>query len=205
MSKERKERIAWSIKGTWYESCAAEGHCSLYFGRDLQSPCKSFQLFQINEGNMDDVDLKGILVINVADLYSPKAADLMSKGGEGGIYISKKANEDQRKYLEVFFVNNIPGVLLGIRYVDINLIQKDKTYHITMPYGEAELSLTTGGDGKNPQRLENSLFSAFFNDIKICNTHFWKYNDFGKNWEFKNRSGAIAEFSLQGKSNKFFK
>ena len=210
MSKEGKKRIAWSMKGTWYEGCAAEGHCSLYFGRDLESPCKSFQVFQITEGNMDDVDLKGILAINVVDLYSPKAADLMSKGGEGGIYISNNANEDQRKYLEGFFVNNIPGILLvkkplGVRYVDININQEEKTYHITMPYGEMKLTLTTGGDGKNPQRLENSLFSAFFNDIKICNTHFWKYNDFGKNWEFKNRSGAIAEFSLQGKSNKFFK
>jgi hypothetical protein len=69
-----------------------------------------------------------------------------------------------------------------------------------MPYGEMKMSLTIGGDGKNPQRLENSLFSVFFKDIKICNTHFWKYNDFGKNWEFVNRSGTIADFDLQGKT-----
>ena len=68
-----------------------------------------------------------------------------------------------------------------------------------MPSGEMKLSLTLGYDGKNPQRIENSLFNMFISDIKICNTHFWKYNDFGKNWEFVNRSGVIANFDLQGK------
>ena len=198
-----KDIINWNIIGTWYEACAAEGHCSMYFGRDLETPCKSFQLFQINEGKIHDVDISGVLVINVIDLYSPEAADLLLKGGEGGIYISNATTDEQRKYLEPFFVNNVPSMLLvrkslGVKYVDINLNQEDKTYHITMPHGEMKLSLTLGGDGKNPQRLENSLFSMFISDIKICNTHFWKYNDFGKNWEFINRSGAIANFNLQG-------
>lgn len=126
------------------------------------------------------------------------------------IYISDTITDEQRSCLEPFFVNNIPGFLLlkkplGVRVVEINLNQEGNTYHITMPYGEMKLSLTPGGDGKNPQRLENSIFSVFFSDIKICNTHFWKYNDFGKKWEFVNRSGAIADFNLKGKSRKFFK
>jgi hypothetical protein len=200
-----KERILWNMKGVWYEACAAEGHCSFYFGRDRETPCKSFQLFQIKEGKISDVDISGILAINVIDLYSNKAAELLAKGGEGGLYISNNATDEQKKYLEPFFSNNVPGGLLlrkilGTRYVDININQEEKTYHITMPYGEMKMSLTIGGDGKNPQRLENSLFSVFFKDIKICNTHFWKYNDFGKNWEFVNRSGTIADFDLQGKT-----
>ncbi len=193
------------MKGTWYEACASEGHCSFYFGRDRDEPCKSFQLFKIEEGKIGDVDIGGVLAINVVDIYSNKAAELLAKGGEGGLYINDTTTEEQRKYLEPFFFNNIPGGLilrkiLGTRYVDIKLTQEDKTYHISMPYGEMKLTLTTGGDGKNPQRLQNSLFEVFFKDIKICNTHFWKYNDFGKNWEFVNRSGTIAEFDLQGKA-----
>jgi hypothetical protein len=200
-----KERIVWNMKGVWYEACAAEGHCSFYFGRDRETPCKSFQIFQIKEGKISDVNIGGILAINVIDLYSNKAAELLAKGGEGGLYISNNATDEQKKYLEPFFSNNVPGGLLlrkilGTRYVNININQEDKTYHITMPYGEVKMTLTTGGDGKNPQRLENSLFSVFFKDIKICNTQFWKYNDFGKNWEFVNRSGAIADFDLQGKA-----
>ena len=193
------------MKGTWYEACASEGHCSYYFGRDREEPCKSFQLFKVEEGKIGEVDISGVLAINVVDIYSNKAAELLAKGGEGGLYICDTTTDEQRKYLEPFFSNNVMGgillrKILGTRYVDINLTQEDKTYHITMPYGEMKLTLTRGGDGKNPQRLENSLFSMFLKDIKFCNTHFWKYNDFSKNWDFVNRSGAIAEFDMQGKA-----
>ena len=195
--------MAWKIKGVWYEACASEGYCSFMFGRDREEPCKQFAVFQIKEGKIDNVDVGGILAITVTDLFSEKAADVMAKGGEGGIYISDTATEDQRKVLQPFLVNNVPGAslvrkCLGVRFVNITLSQEDNTYHITMPYGELKGSLTVGGDGKNPQRLENSLFSMMMRDVKICNTHFWKYSDFGKNWEFVNRSGVMAEFDLQG-------
>jgi len=203
-----KERISWNSKGVWYEACASEGHCSFYFGRDREESCKSFQLFQIDEGKIGDVDISGVLAINVVDLYSNKAMDVMTKGGEGGVYISDKTTEEQRKYLETYFSKNIPGSILlrkvlGIKYVDINLEQEGNTYHVTMPHGEMKLSYTPGLDGKNPQRLENSIFGVFLSDIKICNTHFWKYNDFGRDWEFTNRSGVIASFDLKGKSRDF--
>ena len=203
-----KEKISWSTKGNWYEACASEGHCSYYFGRDREEPCKSFQLFQFEEGKLGDVDVSGVLAINVVDLYSNKAADLIVKGGEGGVYISDKTTEEQRKYLEPYFVNNVPGssILrksLGVKFVNIELSQEGNTFHVTMPYGEMKLSFTPGLDGKNPQRLENSPFGMFFSDIKICNTHFWKYNDFGRNWDFKNRSGVIASFDGKGKSKNF--
>ena len=194
------------MKGVWYEACASEGHCSFYFGRDREEPCKSFQLFQVDEGKIGDVDISGILAINVIDLYSNKAMDVLPKGGEGGLYISENTTEEQRKYLEPFFTSNAPGMLilkkvLGTKYVDISLKREEKnTYHITMPYGEMKLSYAPSGDGQNPQRLENSLFSMFLSDMKICNTHFWKYNDFGRDWDFKNRSGIIAQFDLHGKS-----
>ncbi len=203
-----KERINWSTKGVWYEACASEGHCSLYFGRDLESPCKSFQVFQFTEGKLGDVDISGILAINVIDLYSNKAADAMVKGGEGGVYISDKTTEEQRRYLEPYFVNNVSGgsILrksLGVKYVDIQFDQEGDTFHFIMPFGEMKLSYTPGLDGKNPQRLENSPFGVFFSDLKICNTHFWKYKDFGRDWSFVNRSGVIANFDLKGKSRNF--
>ena len=113
------------MKGVWYEACASEGHCSFYFGRDRDEPCKSFQLFKIEEGKIGDVDISGVMAINVIDLYSNKAAELLAKGGEGGLYISDTTTDDQRKYLEPFFSNNVMGgillrKILGTRYVDIN-------------------------------------------------------------------------------------
>jgi hypothetical protein len=200
-----KERIGWNTKGVWYEACAAEGLCSYYFGRDRETPCKSFQLFQFDEGKIGEIDISGVMAINVIDFYSNKAADVLTKGGEGGVYISDKTTDEQRKYLEPYFISNIPGSILlkkvlGIKYVDIKLEREGNTFHITMPNGEMKLSYTQGLDGKNPQKLENSLFGMYVSDIKICNTHFWKYNDFERSWEFKNRSGVIACFEGKGKS-----
>lgn len=203
-----QESISWNTKGTWYEACAAEGHCSFYFGRDREESCKSFQLYQFEEGKIADVDISGLLVITVIDLYSNKAADVMVKGGEGGLYISENATEEQRKYLEPYFVKNVFGSsilrkVLGVKYANIELTQEDNTFHVKMPYGEMKMSYTPGLDGKNPQRLENSPFGFFFSNIRICNTHFWKYNDFGRSWDFVNRSGAIASFDRNGKSTFF--
>ena len=195
--------MAWNIKGVWHESCASEGHCSFYFGRDREEPCKQFVLFQIEEGQIDGVDVSGILVVTIADLYSNKVADLMAKGAEGAIYISDKTTEEQKKVLEPFFVNNVPRIglirdCLGVKYVNINFSQEGSICHVTMPQAEWEASLTVGGDGKNPQRIENSVFGRSFPVLYICNTHYWNYHDFGRDWDFKNRSGARAEFDING-------
>ena len=202
MSKS-KVRMKVRMKGVMYEACASEGHCSFYFGRDRVEPCKSFQFTQLEEGYIGDVDFSGLCTIDVIDLYSNKAADMFTIGGEGGAYISENTTEEQRKYMEAYYYSLPPGnvlkKILGIRYVDINFSQEGNTYHIKMPYGEMKLSLTTGMDGKNPQRIENSPFGAFLKEIKICNTQFWKYNDFGKKWHFENRSGMMGSFDLESK------
>ena len=51
MSEIRKKRIPWRLKGIFYEVCAAEGQCPIWLGRDLESPCKSFQVIQLKEGS----------------------------------------------------------------------------------------------------------------------------------------------------------
>jgi hypothetical protein len=194
--------MSWNVKGTLIEGCAAEGQCPLLLGRDREEPCKSFLIVNIKEGKIDNVDVGGTVAIAVTDLYSAKAADLPAKGGEGGMYISDKTTEEQRKVLQPFLVNNVPGFIiqkkcLGVKFVDINLKQEGNDYRATMPYGELKGSVMTGGDG-SPVRLQNLMTDPVFSDVKVCNTHFWKYKDFNKNFNFKNRSGFMAEFNLQG-------
>lgn len=194
--------MAWKVKATWYETCASQGQCAHYFGRDREEPCKSFQLFDIKEGEIDGVDVSGVQVMTFADLFSSTFAGLMGEGGEGGVYISDKASEAQKKVLEPFFSNNVPGWLLtrkvlGVRYVPITLNKEDNTYHISMPYGEIKMTPTTGLDG-NPVRVENSLFNTVFPQINVCNCHSWNYKDFGKDFDFKNRGAVMCEVDIQG-------
>jgi hypothetical protein len=65
-----------------------------------------------------------------------------------------------------------------------------------MPYGEQKMSLTVGGDKKNPIRMENPNAPAFSN-VRFCNTEFWNFHDYGKALEFHNTSGVMANFGFR--------
>ena len=43
----------WSVKGVHYECCRTEGHCPLWFGRDLwKDPCVNLRTFHIRKGHI---------------------------------------------------------------------------------------------------------------------------------------------------------
>ena len=81
--------------------------------------------------------------------------------------------------------------------VKININEENGTYHLTMPFGEQKMSLAIGGDKKSAIRIENPRNPALMN-VRVCNTQFWKYNDYGKNVEYHSTSGAINDFVMQG-------
>ena len=189
----------WALKGTFFECCRVlDGHCGLWFGRDLPRACANLETFQIKEGQIQNVDVKGIILMFHQDGIGPTTAELRNGPAEGAVYISENATDEQRKVLEPFVKGFKKwGKSLGIKYVPIDLSEENGTYHFTMPFGEVEMSLAIGGDGKNPMRLENAPM-PFLSNVKFCNTHFWKYHDYGKNLEYHNTSGATADFTLSG-------
>lgn len=194
--------MAWKMKGVVYEACAAEGHCPIWLGRDMSEPCTSFMVWKIDEGQIEGVDIGGIIIVLLADLFSNKFSEVMAQGGEGGIYISDNAIEEQRKVLEPFLVNNVSGrslvrKVLAVKFVDIKFDQEGNTIHLTMPFGELKMSLTAGMDGK-PLRLENTLFSPMMPEINICHTHHWSFHDLGKDFDFTGRSGVMIPLDAQG-------
>jgi hypothetical protein len=193
----------WTLKGTFYECCRVlDGHCGLWFGRDLPEACTNLLTYQIKEGSIQHLDMSGIKLIYHMDGIGPKHADLAGGVKEGAAYISSNATDEQRRVLEPFVVKNLEGRMwkkcLGVRFTDINISEKNGAYHITMPFGEVKMSLAIGGDGKNPVRMENAAM-PFLSNVRFCNTEFWKYHDYGKNLEFHSTSGATADFAVQGR------
>ena len=187
----------WTLKGTFFECCRAlDGQCGLQFGREMPHPCTAFATYHMKEGQIDGVDMKGINIIFLMDGVGPNMTDVVD---DGAVYIDDNATKEQRKILESFTIEKMEGTMWaktqGIKFVKIDVSEKDGTYRITMPYGEQNLTLTVGGDGKTPIRMENGGMS-FLTDVKIC-TGDWKYNDYGKNLEYHNTSGQAAEFALQ--------
>ena len=190
----------WKVTGTYNEACAAEGHCPYYFGRDVENGCRYYMVFRIKEGKVDGVDLSGITVIYNGDILYPKFADFMEHGSEGGVYVSDNATEEQRKVLDTLVATNMGALFMkkifGIKYVKIDVEEKDNTFKIKMPFGEMSQHQMKGLDG-GPIRIENSLLPVLRN-LKHCHTSRWNYNDHGKNFEYKNRCGTWADFVFQG-------
>lgn len=192
----------WRVKGVFYECCAAEGQCPVRFGMDKEEPCKSFAVLEIKEGQINGVDMKGIVVIYINALLTSKFAEIPVKGAEGAVYISDNATKEQRSILEPFVKVNLLGSAfnikkyLAVKFVPINVSKEDNAYHISMPFGEAKLLPTVGRDG-NPIRIEN-INRPFTSYYQVWNAKYWRYNDLGKDWEYKNRSGVITNFEFRG-------
>ncbi len=198
MSSQNK----WSLKGVFYECCRMEGHCPLWFGRDLwDKPCTNFITYQVTEGNINNLDMVGITIITQQNDIGPKFNDLDKPKKEGAIYISDTATKEQRTILEPFTKINMRAdrwkKCLGVKFVRISIQQSEHEYHITMPFGEQKITLTTGGDGKTPVRIENAALT-FVTNVKVGNGDFWTYHDYGKKLEFYNTSSVVADFAFHG-------
>jgi hypothetical protein len=193
----------WNLKGIFYECCRiVDGQCGLMFGRDLPEPCANLATYEIKEGKIHNVDMKGIIITFHMDGIGPKCTKLVGKiVGEGAVYISDNANDEQREILKSFVMDNMEGRMwkkcLGIKFVKIKISEENGIYDVTMPFGQQKISLTIGGDGKNPIRMENPR-SSIITNVKFCNTDFWKYHDYGKKMKYHNTSGKIADFALKG-------
>ena len=190
----------WTVKGTYNEACAAEGHCPYYFGRDVEGGCRYFMVFRIEDGKVNDVDLSGITVIYNGDILHPKFADFMEHGSEGGVYVSDNATEEQRKVLDTLATTNMGALFMKkifeVKYVKMDIEEKDDTFNVKMPFGEMNQWQMKGLDG-GPIRIENAPL-PFLQNLKHCHTPQWNYNDHGMNFEYKDCCGTWADFVFQG-------
>jgi hypothetical protein len=90
----------WKLKGTFYECCRVlDGHCALWFGRDLPEACTNLVTYQIKVGRIQNLDMSGIILIYHMDGIGPKHADLAGGIKEGAAYISSNATNEQRRVL----------------------------------------------------------------------------------------------------------
>ena len=193
-------RPGWQIKGIYNESCASEGHCPYYFGRDREGGCRYFMVFRIQDGKVNDIDLSDITVIYQGDLPHATFAEVLERGSEGGIYVSDNATPEQRNVLDSLVVNSLGAALMkknfGVKYVKIEVDEEEDAVHFKMPFGEMKQQLTRGQDG-TPVRLENQTL-PFLMNVKASHTPFWHFSDHGRHFDYKHRCGTWADFVMEG-------
>ncbi len=192
-------KAGWSVKGTYNEACASEGHCPYYFGRDKEGGCRYFMVFRITEGTANGVDLSGTTIIYLGDLPHSTFAEVLEKGAEGAIYINDAATPAQRKVLNDLAVRFLGGGpmmprVLGLKYVKIDVDEKDGAVYFQMPQGEMKMELTRSLDG-NPVRLENQTM-PFLSNVRTAHAPFWHWSGYNRHFEYQNRCGTWADFSM---------
>jgi hypothetical protein len=100
--------MAWTLQGTYFESCSCEPVCpciaSLALPADLDY-CRVVLAFNLTSGDVDGVDVGGTgaaLVVN-----APKR---MAEGGwKVGLYLSDSASDEQRDALTKVFSGQLGG------------------------------------------------------------------------------------------------
>ena len=67
--------------------------------------CANLLTYKIKEGQIQNVDMKGIIIICHMDGIGPKHTDLANGVKEGAAYISENATDEQGKILEPFIMS----------------------------------------------------------------------------------------------------
>src|SRR5229473_6236829 len=100
--------MAWSLKGTYFETCSCEVVCpctaSLSLGADYDC-CRVTLVFNVVDGDVEGTDVSGLKVAAVAD--TPK---VMTDGNwRLGVFIDADASDEQAAKLGAVFGGQLGG------------------------------------------------------------------------------------------------
>src|SRR5438270_11144310 len=100
--------MAWSLRGTYFETCSCEVVCpcaaSLSLGADY-GRCRLTLVFNVVDGDVEGTDVSGLKVAVVAD--TPR---LMTDGNwRLGLFIDAVASDEQAEKLGAVFGGRLGG------------------------------------------------------------------------------------------------
>jgi hypothetical protein len=105
--------MAWSIKGTYFETCSCELMCPCNLSFDHGATydyCRVTLVFSIREGEVEGTDVAGRKLAVIAD--SPK---VMTEGNwRLGVFVDDGASDEQMDGLVKVFSGQLGGPMAGI-------------------------------------------------------------------------------------------
>jgi len=188
--------MAWSLKGTYFETCSCEVVCpctaSLSLGADYDR-CRVTLVFNVVDGEVEGTDVSGLKVAAVAD--TPK---VMTDGNwRLGVFIDAKASDEQASKLGAVFGGQLGGPMealgplvgesLGIERASID-VQEDGLRH-SVKIGdsidfEIEDVVSFGVETGEPARLVG-IFHPAGSELTIAKATRSRINAFGIEYEGK--------------------
>ena len=198
--------MAWKLEGQYLENCSCDVPCPCTVSLDLgadRDRCNAFLAFHVESGEVDGVDVSGLVVAAVGD--TPK---VMSEGNwRLGVLIDDKASDEQAEKLGAVFSGQLGGPMealgplvgeqLGVERVAMEVSHENGTHRIKVgDDGEVEVRdvVPFGKEDGEPARLTD-IFHPAGEELTIARATKSNASAFGIDIAFEGRSGFSSRFS----------
>jgi hypothetical protein len=188
--------MAWSLKGSYVETCSCELMCPCNLSLDHGATydfCRVTLVFNIHEGEIEGTDVGGLKVAAIAD--TPK---VMTEGNwRLGVFVDDQASDEQAdKLVQVFggqlggpMAGLVPlvGEMLGVERVPIEVVDDGLRHSVRI--GEAvdfeiEDIVPFGVEDGRPIRFDG-MFHPVGSDLTMAEAKRSQINGFGIQYEGK--------------------
>ena len=188
--------MAWSVKGTYFETCSCELMCPCNLSLDHGATydyCRVTLVFNVQEGQVDGTDVSGLVVAAIAD--TPK---VMTEGNwRLGVYIDDKASDEQMEKLLGVFSGQLGGPMaglaplvgenLGVERVPIEITEEGRRHSVKIGNAidfEIEDIVPFGVETGRPVRFDG-MFHPVGSDLTMAEAKRSSINAFGIQYEAK--------------------
>ena len=188
--------MAWSLKGSYVETCSCELMCPCNLSLDHGATydfCRVTLAFDIREGEIEGTDIGGLKVVAIAD--TPK---VMTEGNwRLGVFIDEQATDEQmEKLVQVFSgqlggpmaaLTPLVGEMLGVERARID-VQDDGLRHSVRVGDEIDFEIEDivpfGIETGEPIRFAG-MFHPVAPDLTMAEAKRSRINAFGIEYEGK--------------------
>ena len=197
--------MAWSLKGSYAETCSCELMCPCNLSLDHGATydfCRVTLVFDVHDGDVDGTDVGGLKVVLIAD--TPK---VMTEGNwKLGLFIDERASDEQGEKLVQLFSGQIGGPMaglaplvgeiLGVERARIDM-QDDGRRHSVRVGDSVEFEIEDivpfGIETGEPVRFQG-MFHPVASDLTMAEAKRSQINAFGI--EYEGKTGlSTADFS----------
>jgi hypothetical protein len=188
--------VAWSLKGSYVETCSCELMCPCNLSMDHGATydfCRVTLVFDIHEGEIEGTDVGGLKVGAIAD--TPK---VMTEGNwRLGLFVHDQASDEQADKLAKVFSGQLGGPMgglaplvgemLGVERVPIEVVDDGLRHSVRIGDAvdfEIEDIVPFGVENGQPVRFDG-MFHPVGSDLTMAEAKRSQINGFGIQYEGK--------------------
>jgi hypothetical protein len=188
--------MSWSLKGSYVETCSCELMCPCNLSFDHGATydfCRVTLVFSLREGQVEGVDIGGLVVAAIAD--TPK---IMTEGNwKLGVFVDQRASDEQfDKVVKVFTgqlggpmaaLTPLVGEVLGVERVAIEVVDDGLRHRVHIGDAiefEIEDIVPFGVESGEPIRFQG-MFHPVGSDLTMAEAKYSRIDAFGIQYEGK--------------------